>query len=61
MDAFLKEEVQFEMPATAIKYKESKSIRVEGLKAFKTVTRTVTLKDETETELTQTVERELNV
>jgi hypothetical protein len=51
MDLFLKEEVHFEMPASAIKYKESKTIRVEGVKAIKTVTRTVTLKDETETEL----------
>jgi hypothetical protein len=46
------------MPESAIKYKQSSTIRVEGLKAIKTTTRVVTLKDETETEMVQTFERD---
>ena len=48
MDAFLKEEVEFEMPENVRSWKQNSKIQVQGNLAKKTVVRTLMMKDGTE-------------
>ena len=48
MDAFLKEEVEFDMPENVRSWKQNSKIQVQGNLAKKTVVRTLMMKDGTE-------------
>jgi len=48
MDAFLKEEVEFEMPDNVRSWKQNSKIQVQGNQATKTTVRTLKMKDGTE-------------
>ena len=62
MDAFLKEEVEFDdMPPDIRGWKQNSKIQVQGHKATKTVTRTCRLKDGTEQVLTLSIDREFEL
>lgn len=58
MEDFLKEQVEFEMPANVISWKQNSKVNVQGNKATKTVTRICKLKDGGEEQLEKTVSRE---
>ncbi len=57
MDAFLKEEVEFEMPDNVRSWKQNSKIQVQGNLAKKTTVRVLKLKDGTEKSLEKTLER----
>lgn len=57
MDAFLKEDVEFEMPEDVRSWKQSSKIQVQGNTAKKTTIRTLKMKDGTERTLEKTDER----
>lgn len=62
MDAFLKEDVEFDdLPAEIRGWKQNAKISVQGNKAVKTVTRTCRLKNGEEKILEQTIEREFDL
>ena len=57
MQAFMKEDVQFDMPAGHTGWSQSVSVSVTGNVATKTVTRTINLEGGKSTALTVTQER----
>lgn len=57
MDAFLKEEVDFEIPDNVRSWKQNSKITVQGNLAKKTTIRTLKLKDGTEKILDKVIER----
>ena len=61
MDAFLKEEVEFEMPDGVRSWKQNSKIQVQGALAKKTTVRTLKMKDGTEQTLDKTIERLLDL
>jgi len=61
MDAFLKEEVVFEMPDNVRSWKQNSKIQVQGNIAKKTTVRTLKLKDGTEKVLEQTQEKKFEL
>ena len=58
LDAFLREQVDLEMPTDVRSYKQNSKVHVHGSLATKTVTRTCILKDGSEKVLTKTIPRE---
>lgn len=61
MDAFLKEEVEFDMPENVRSWKQNSKIQVQGNLAKKTVVRTLMMKDGTEQTLDKTLERKFEL
>lgn len=61
MDAFLKEEVEFEMPDNVRSWKQSSKIQVQGNIAKKTTVRTLKLKDGKEETLEKTMEKKFEL
>lgn len=61
MDAFLKEEVEFEMPENVRSWKQNSKIQVQGNMAKKTTVRTLKMKDGTEKVLDKTLERKFEL
>ncbi len=61
MDAFLKEEVEIEMPTGVRSWKQNSKVSVSGNKATKTVTRVCKMDDGTDKTLTKTVAKEFTI
>ena len=61
MDAFLKEEVEFDMPENVRSWKQNSKIQVQGNMAKKTTVRTLKMKDGTEKVLDKTLERKFEL
>lgn len=61
MDAFLKEDVDFDMPDDVRSWKQNSKITVQGNLAKKTTTRLLKLKDGSEKTLEKTDERRFTV
>lgn len=61
MDAFLKEEVEFEMPEGVRSWKQNSKIQVQGNLAKKTTVRTMKMKDGTEKVLDKTMQKTLEL
>lgn len=61
MDAFLKEEVEFDMPDNVRSWKQNSKIQVQGNLAKKTTVRTLKMKDGTERVLDKTLERKFEL
>ena len=61
MDAFLKEEVEFDMPDNVRSWKQSSKIQVQGNLAKKTTIRTLKLKDGKEETLEKTMEKKFEL
>ena len=61
MDAFLKEEVEFDMPDNVRSWKQSSKIQVQGNMAKKTTIRTLKLKDGKEETLEKTMEKKFEL
>lgn len=61
MDAFLKEEVEFEMPDNVRSWKQNSKIQVQGNQATKTTVRTLKMKDGTEQVLNKTLEKKFEI
>lgn len=61
MDAFLKEEVDFEMPEGVRSWKQNSKIQVQGNLAKKTTVRTMKMKDGTEKVLDKTMQKMLEL
>ena len=61
MDAFLKEEVEFDMPENVRSWKQNSKIQVQGNLAKKSVVRTLKMKDGTEQTLDKTIERKFEL
>ncbi len=61
MDAFLKEEVEFDMPDNVRSWKQNSKIQVQGNMAKKTTVRTLKMKDGTERVLDKTLERKFEL
>ena len=61
MDAFLKEDVEFDMPDEVRSWKQNSKIQVQGNIAKKTTIRTLKMKDGSEKNLEQTAERKFEL
>lgn len=61
MDAFLKEDVEFNMPDDVRSWKQNSKIQVQGNVAKKTTIRTLKMKDGSEKNLEQTAERKFEL
>ncbi len=60
MDSFLAEEVEFEMPADVVSWKQGSKVNVKDSHAIKIVTRVCKIKDGSEVTLEKTVEMDFS-
>ena len=58
MEAFMREQIEMEVPADVRSWKQNVKVHVQGSLANKTVTRTCILKDGSEKVLTKTISKE---